>query len=41
MPALKSLGKVLGVLVLLSTGNLLFLIMAWFAYKRMANAAPP
>ena len=40
MPAVMSLGKVLGVLLLLGSGNLLVVILAWFAYKKM-NAPPP
>ena len=34
LPALYSLGKVLGVIVVLSTGNILFLIIGYFMYKR-------
>jgi len=34
MPALMSLGKVLGVLALLGTGNILYMIGAWFLYKK-------
>uniref|UniRef100_A0A7S2I2T1 Cation-transporting P-type ATPase N-terminal domain-containing protein n=1 Tax=Haptolina brevifila TaxID=156173 RepID=A0A7S2I2T1_9EUKA len=34
MPALMSLGKVVGVLVLLGTGNILYMIGAWFLYKK-------
>ena len=34
MPAVLSLGKVLGVLLVLSTGNLLVLIMLYFGYKK-------
>ena len=40
LPAVVSLGKVVGVLMLLGSGNLLIVGLAWFAYKKM-NAAPP
>jgi len=38
MPAFTSLAKVVGVLVVLSTGNLLILIGGWFAYKKYNEA---
>lgn len=38
MPAFQSLAKVLGVIVMLSTGNLLFLILGWFLYKKFNEA---
>jgi cation-transporting ATPase 13A1 len=38
MPAFQSLAKVLGVIVMLSTGNLLFLIIGWFVYKKFNEA---
>jgi cation-transporting ATPase 13A1 len=40
MPAVMSLGKVLGVMVLLGSGNLLLMGMAFMAYKRL-TAPPP
>ena len=39
MPALQSLGKVVGVLLLLGTGNILFMIGAWWMYKKYSNEA--
>jgi len=38
VPALVSLGKVAGVLLLLGTGNILFMIGAWFAYKKFKES---
>ena len=40
MPALLSLGKVVGGLAVLASGNLLMVGMMWFAYKKMQPPAP-
>ena len=41
MPALISLGKVVGGLAVLASGNLLMVGVMWFAYKKMQPPAPP
>ena len=40
MPAVMSLGKVLGVMLLLGTGNLLLMGLAFMAYKRLTAPQP-
>lgn len=41
LPALQSLGKVLGVLFLLGTGNIVIIGLAFFMYKKMTANRPP
>jgi len=41
LPAVQSLGKVLGVMLLLGTGNIVIIGLAFFMYKRAQAARPP